>query len=66
MVALPSVVIVGRDGVAVKNENGKLKYKKAANWLDKQRGREFSDKVLEIIQRKCPEMLGAHHDARYV
>jgi hypothetical protein len=57
MVALPSVVIVGRDGVAVKNENGKLKYKKAASWLNKKRGREFSDKVLEIILRCCPAML---------
>jgi hypothetical protein len=56
-VHLPSMPMVDRDGVVLKDEGGKWKYRPAVTAINKASANAFSDAVIEIIKGRCPEML---------
>lgn len=50
----PSSPMVGRDGVVLKDDGGKIKYSPAVVFT-KDTGRRFSDAVLEELKRRRPD-----------
>jgi hypothetical protein len=52
--ALPSKPQIDRDGNALKDEKGKVKYVPILEWLDRAVGDDFSNSVIEAIEAQYP------------
>ena len=52
--SLPSKPQVDGNGVAVKDERGKIKYLPVVSWMDKDSSDRFSVAVIEAVEREYP------------
>jgi hypothetical protein len=52
--ALPSKPLVGQDGNVMKDDRGKIKYVPLMEWLDRAVGDDFSNSVVEAVEREHP------------
>jgi hypothetical protein len=51
---MPSKPILGQDGVAQKDESGKVKYVPFLQWTAREASDKFSEEVIEAIEREHP------------
>jgi hypothetical protein len=52
--SLPSKPMIGSDGTAQRDERGKIKYVPILEWTNREAQDEFSNAVLEAIEREFP------------
>lgn len=52
--ALPSKPQIDRDGNVLKDPNGKIKYVPILEWLDRAVAEDFSNSVIEAVEREHP------------
>lgn len=52
--SLPSKPQMGRDGVALKDEGGKIKYVPIIRWSSKEMADAFSEGVIAAVEREHP------------
>lgn len=52
--SLPSRPQVSKDGIAIKDERGKIKYFRIIEWMDKETADRFSEGVIQAIEAKHP------------
>jgi hypothetical protein len=50
--------MIGRDGVALKDEKGKVKYAPVVSFTDKNTRNRWSDAVIVALHAAHPELLG--------
>ena len=51
---MPSKPQIDRDGNTIKGENGKIKYVPILEWLDRAVADDFSNSVIEAVEREYP------------
>ncbi len=54
----PSKPMIGRDGAALKDDNGKIKYQPVIDFASKDVRNRFSDAVVTALRAAHPEALG--------
>lgn len=52
--SLPSKVQINKDGAALRDERGKMKYVPLLSWLDKATADRFSEGVIQAIEAQHP------------
>lgn len=55
---LPSKPMIDRDGNAMRNEQGKIKYVPLVQWASKESGDRFSESVIAALDEKFPAFRG--------
>jgi hypothetical protein len=56
---MPSKPLIGTDGTAQKDENGKIKYVPLLEWSSREAADKFSEEVIAAVERESPGATGA-------
>lgn len=57
--SLPSKPVLGKDGNAVRDEKGKIKYAPILEWADRGASDRFSEAVIDAVEREHPGATGS-------